>query len=293
MEHVLPFFESAERIHLTVSSLESLWMLFTNLLKDPSLGTLFCVLDDLDECDKDSTRSLVTKFAKFFSSRPTGAELKMMIFSRETSGPRIFPQLNIDQNFSKEVTGDVERFVSIKLEELSRINGFTEHLGNHIQQTLLRRAQGTFLWLGPIMNDLLQKKTCTEVLETIKLLPVELSTMYGRMLLQVDRRRREAASQILRWVAMARRPLTLHELAASIDIEPSPPLSCEQAIRDYISLCELFLTIQEDEVRLIHPSAKAYLLRENPDSNQTLEKYFRICMYCTYNLGQILESDSK
>lgn len=100
--------------------------------------------------------------------------------------------------------------------------------------------------------------------------------MYGRMLLQIDSHRREVASQILRWVVMARRPLTLHELAAAVDIKPLPFLNREQVIRDYISLCESFLTIRKDEVSPIHQSAKDYLLRESPDSNPILEQYFRI-----------------
>ncbi|KAL1988196.1 hypothetical protein VTN96DRAFT_726 [Rasamsonia emersonii] len=201
----------------------------------------------------------------------------MVIVSREISRPEIFPQLNIDRDFSEEVTRDIERFVSIRLKELSRINGFTAHLLEHIQQIPLKRAKGTFLWLGPVVNELLRKDTCTEVLETLKSLPVELPTMYGRMLLQIDSHRRDVASQILRWVAMARRPLTLHELAAAIDIKPLPLLNSEQVIRDYISLCESFLTIHKDgKVSLIHQSAKDYMLRGSPDSNPILEQYFRI-----------------
>jgi hypothetical protein len=163
MDHVFPFFESRGKVHLTASSLESLWILFTNLVKDPSLGTLFCVIDGLDECDRDSTRFLLTKFAKFFSpesSEPTGSELKMVIVSREISGLEMFPRLEIDQDFKQEVNGDIQRFVSIKTKELSRIEGFTEHFREHIQGNLLRRAGGTFLWLGPVMDELLRKKTC-------------------------------------------------------------------------------------------------------------------------------------
>ncbi len=123
------------------------------------------------------------------------------------------------------------------------------------------------------MNELSQKKTCTEVQETLHALPKGLPAIYSRMLLQVENSRRRVSSLILRWVTMAIRPLTLPELAAVVGIQSSTHISSNQAIRDQITLCGYFLKIQHQEVSLVHQSARDYLLRENPDDSPILEEF--------------------
>jgi hypothetical protein len=72
----------------------------------------------------------------------------------------------------------------------------------------------------------------------------------------------------LRWVTIAARPLQLQELAAATDIRPSSPqMTIEQAMRDAIGLCGPLLKVQEQEVSLVHQSARDYLLRKRRDNN--------------------------
>jgi hypothetical protein len=58
-KYVLPYFETLEKPQQTLSSLETLWIIFRMLVQDVDLGTMFCVLDGLDECDEDTLRILV------------------------------------------------------------------------------------------------------------------------------------------------------------------------------------------------------------------------------------------
>jgi ankyrin repeat protein len=74
---------------------------------------------------------------------------------------------------------------------------------------------------------------------------------------------------------MAVRPLTLSELSVAVDVKPSVGLTCDDVIRNQVSYCGHFLTIKEDEVGLIHQSAKDYLLRKSRDPNPELE-FFRV-----------------
>ena len=274
-KHVLPYFDTPERAQLSKSSLATLWIIFEKILLDPSLGTIFCVLDGLDECDEDSLRSLVVKLVNFFSptdSRLMVGEFKLVIVSREISGLRNVPRVKLDPDLDEQVTGDIQRFISVRIDELSTVEGFNE-IRARVQSTLLERAEGTFLWVGFVMHELSQKKTCTEILDTLRTLPKGLPGIYSRMLLQIESSRRHAASLILRWVTMALRPLTLEELAVAVDIKFSDFLTKNQTIRDHITLCGSFLKIREHEVGLIHQSARDYLLRERPDDDPTLEQF--------------------
>ena len=76
---------------------------------------------------------------------------------------------------------------------------------------------------------------------------------------------------------MAVRPLTLSELGIAINTTSSPSVgfSRDEVMGDQLSCCGYFVTIEEDQVGLIHQSATDYLLRKTRDSNPELE-VFRI-----------------
>ena len=274
-KHVLSYFETPEVVQLTLHSLGALWSIFRKLLQDPDLGATFCVLDGLDECDEDSLRLLVAQLVDFFSSQnsqPTDRAFKLVITSREISGLRGVTQIKLDSDYDERVKSDIERVVSVKVEELSRIEGSNEEFRITIQNILLERAEGTFLWVGFVINELSQKTTCTEVLETLRALPRGLHAIYSGMLLRIESSRRHTSSLILRWVTMAIRPLTLQELAAAISI-PSAFITADQAVRDLVTFYEPFLKVHEHEVALVHQSARDYLLREEPDGSPVLEAF--------------------
>src|SRR4029077_16979616 len=85
---------------------------------------------------------------------------------------------------------------------------------------------------------------------------------------------RYTSSVTLRWITMAFRPLTLQELSAAIGIRPSSTLiTPEQAIRDQVALCGLFLKVQEQGVGLVHQSARDYLLQKGSDSDPDLDDF--------------------
>jgi hypothetical protein len=157
-KHILSYFESREKAQHTLSSLEALWIIFRMLLQDPDLGPIFCVLDGLDECDEDSLGLLVAKLVGFFSSHNlqlADSAFKLVIVSREISGLQGVAQVKLDPDHDERVTSDIERFISVRVEELSRIKGLNKAF---VQNTLLERANGTFLWVGFVMNELSQKQ---------------------------------------------------------------------------------------------------------------------------------------
>ena len=133
---------------------------------------------------------------------------------------------------------------------------------------------GTFLWVGFVIEDL-RNKTLIEVEESLNGLPLGLDGMYERMLLQIRKERRDIAALILRWVAMAVRPLTLTELSAATGIRPVTNLSINEVIRHHVGFCGYLLRVTSNDVGLVHQSAKDYLLRKDPDLNPQLE-FFRV-----------------
>jgi hypothetical protein len=85
--------------------------------------------------------------------------------------------------------------------------------------------------------------------------------VYEQMLRQIKPYQREVSLQILGWVAFARRPLSLQELASAVNCRPSNDwLTAEQTITERIAFCGPLLRITDQKATLVHESARDYLL---------------------------------
>jgi hypothetical protein len=277
VDYVIPYLGTPGQTIQTVSSLETLWIIFSKIVDDAKFPPTICVIDGLDECDEQLRRILVPRMIHLLSGTSDSkafGKFKLAVLSREIHDLRGCTQIRLDPDNNEKVIDDIERFVSARVKELKRIEGFTGKAQSHVEQTLLSRAQGTFLWVGFAMHELLQKTTCTEVLETLNKIPQGLFAVYSRLLLQIPEERRETSRQILQWVSTALRPLSLAELASAVDVEATSGLmTIEQAIRDKIAFCGPFLKIEGEIVGLVHQSAQDYLLREATDSDAILETF--------------------
>tara|TARA_R110002003_G_scaffold1184_5_gene22605 strand:+ start:12133 stop:14583 length:2451 start_codon:yes stop_codon:yes gene_type:complete len=277
VKYALPYFATTKRTEQTLSSLETLWIIFSRLVADAELGTMFCVLDGLDECEEGTLRVLLARLVSLPAAgapSSTKGAFKLAIVSRDMPGLHSCPRVRLDPDNDEKVVRDIELFVFARVTELSRIEGFNDDFRASVQTALLARADGTFLWVGFAMHELLQKQTCSEIWEALEDLPSGLPAIYGRMLQRIQAKQREVSRAILRWVTMTVRPLQLQELAAAAGvIVTSSKITVEQATRDAITHCGPLLKVQEQEVSLVHQSARDYLLRKERDSDAVLEAF--------------------
>jgi hypothetical protein len=144
-----------------------------------------------------------------------------------------------------------------------------------VENTLLKGAGGTFLWVGFVIEEL-KKKSPIEVEDALKHLPQGLDEIYGRMLLQNREDRQAVAASILRWVTMAVRPLTLTELSVATGAKASAGLSCDDVMRGQVAFCGCLLTVIDNKVGLVHQSAKECLLGRGLDRNHSQLEIFRV-----------------
>jgi hypothetical protein len=283
--HILPSFKIQKESLFTNSSFETLWRIFETMLRDLVSSAVYCILDGLDECDEASLEVLLKKFRALFTTKfgeSPACHLNLIVVSRDHPDfiPEIlsnFSRIRLDPDADKEVNNDVHRFIEVKINDLSIHREYPEPLRVRVEKVFQDRAQGAFLWVGIVAQELRRYKA-TEVEKALDLFPAGLEELYARMLLQIDLNRRETAARILLWVVMAIRPLTLSELSVVINVKPSVGFSRDEVMRDQVSYCGYFLTIKEDEVGLIHQSAKDYLLRKSLDPNPELEN-FRVKEY--------------
>ncbi|KAK5680097.1 hypothetical protein LTS10_008047 [Elasticomyces elasticus] len=291
-EHLLEPLSNEQRAHAALASRETLWNMLVKLLQDPRIGTAFCVLDGVDECDEESQSWLVSKLVALDAAMPSDtrrraaftADIKIAIVSRPLSGLSRSSQVRLDPDNEEQVGKDITRFVAARVQELAERVQLQGAALREIESTLLERSEGTFLWIGFAMLELLKKETTTEILKALHTLPQGLDSMYCRMLAQIDDSHKATCSSILQWVTLAVRPLTLLELAAATGTNATEYATQRQAIRDEVMACGALVRVGVETVGLVHQSARDYLLKCEVNITRG---HYDLAVFCVERLDQL------
>ncbi|EXK29635.1 hypothetical protein FOXG_20607 [Fusarium oxysporum f. sp. lycopersici 4287] len=291
IQEVSTYLDTPEKAKNALCSLECLWKILEILLSQSNLSTVYCLIDGIDECEFSNV--LIGKFRDYCTS-PTGhnGPLKVALIGRDidilgihihSRGPEPTPDytpetafieadasdafcgLKLDPDHHGHINDDIATFIRWSLEPLQRIQGF-EAIRPQIEQTLLERAEGTFLWVAFVVHELSKKRTCLQISETVQEVPVGLYPIFGRMLHQIDPKYRHVSANIFKWIAITMRPLTLEELAYAIESD----IEC---MEDRIVICQPLLRLSDNQVLFVHQSAKEYLLRSEPDQDPITEGF--------------------
>lgn len=251
-------------VKAALSSRETLWVSFIHLVGVLNCERLYCVIDGLDECEEDSRRWLAKKLVSLNHTN-SASKLKAVVVSRKLLELRNVLQLKLDHDHIEDVDSAVRTFVQARSEELGDKLEFSDVLCRQIQSNLFNHAQGSFLWVGFAMVELLKQNTAHGVLSVLREMPIGLHPLYERMLRSIEASQRQMCTRILRCVALAHQPLTLKQLAFVADCRPpTSALNAEEAVRDLVNGCGPLLQISLQEVglvTLVHQSVKDYMNR--------------------------------
>ena len=124
-----------------------------------------------------------------------------------------------------------------------------------------------FLWVFFQIEDICAQDTDEGIRRIIRSLPRDLPATYQRALERVVRNRKvDVARKMFRWVAAAKRPLSLMEIREAIAVEPCQTFfQRDKLVNDVDQLvpwCGNLLVLDEEEglVQFAHHSVKDYLL---------------------------------
>ncbi|EGY16327.1 NACHT and Ankyrin domain-containing protein [Verticillium dahliae VdLs.17] len=274
---------------------DTLWRIFDTMRKDANAGTVTCVIDGLDECDEDSVFLILDKLWRL----DYDPRFRFLVLCRPLKPRQQLPAANpsvdilrLDPDADEEVNRDVFEFIRQRVQEIANSSPerkWPEKLRLHVEATLQRKAGGTFLWVGFVTQDL-QRKTSTEVRQSLKSLPSDLNEIYDRILKDVPAEYRAQIRSLLHWVSLAAYPLEPADLASLIhkpgnagnatNSEPESDAELyleteEELLQHYLDFVRHFVFISQGKVHFVHQSAKDYLLRSSRDADPTVE-YFRI-----------------
>jgi hypothetical protein len=163
---------------------------------------------------------------------------------------------------------DIKAFVET---EVSKLQQFSGSLGDEVREALIDGANGMFLWVSLILEDLKKSTKPRAIRKALETLPSDLPGIYMNILHQIRKYDQTTAQSILQWVVWAIRPLTLEELTIAIAIAPEHTSMSSMKDDMHIDLKQdlrlIFgpiLRIEDDNtIHLIHQSAKDFLIGTN------------------------------
>ena len=270
------------------TNFHSLWRVFHGIVKDPEAGEVICLVDALDECEKESRQLFLTEFTKLFCSQQSKKRVvKSIITSRRendiveslTAASPAIQNIQVDTG---RVNNDLSKFINLKVDELSNKKKYQPKQKNIIKRSLIEKAGGTFLYVALVLQDLQKAKIFSQVKQKLQGLPLDLNDIYDRILGQIDADCKETAKLVLRWVAVARRPLTVDELAMAhilgtgeYEENTMPPKDLLDELKDGFKCCEplVYVDTENDTINLVHQSAKDYLLSTYLQGKDGLSQY--------------------
>jgi len=244
----------------SVNAFDALSNVFRRMIRHSRSETIYLAVDALDECE-DGLAGLLSlvKETALQENR-----LKWILTSRnrddidenlplEDSGARLSLEVN-----SAAVSQAIKTYIIHKVSQVSSLQSNPDQRDN-IQQKLLEKAEGTFLWVDLVLRSI-HTVLADDFIRRIDEMPSELPRLYDRMMADVGKFTsdyRDVCLTMLSIATLAYRPLHILELRTLSGFRYEPA-----DLKRIVDMCGSFLTLVDNYVYPIHQSAKDYLVSD-------------------------------
>ncbi|KAJ5377107.1 Vegetative incompatibility protein HET-E-1 [Penicillium cosmopolitanum] len=239
-----------------------------DILRDPSLDMMYIVVDALDESVEDRDK-LLRLILLEIRGLP---HVKWIISSRNHVDQRkrlddsqSILSLELQEN-AESVSLAIRAYISNRIAELESLED-DDTLLEYVQQTLEKKAEGTFLWVALVVQEL-QGVDSWDVKQVVDDVPTGLDDMYARMIDQIEQeapRTRKFCQLLLSAATLAYRPLQLLELGVVSGL-PDEIAGKAKNLVTIIKRSGSFLTVRDESIYFVHQSAKDYLMGKGGQS---------------------------
>ncbi|KAF4436108.1 Vegetative incompatibility HET-E-1 [Fusarium acutatum] len=268
---IMPQWKQQSKKLFEENSFGTLWKLFENAIAQSNLRTIYCVINALDECEGSSLSLLLRKFERMSRGHLGSApKMKLVCLSRRypeniPEALLLFTKIKLDTMSARR--DDVRRYITFQVQELAQKKILSLEMRSRLEETFQGKSEGTFLWVSFMSQDL-QKQRLLDFEESLQMLPVGLDAVYERILHTVELEKREMVRDILYWILVATKPLTIGELCEAVSMKPTRLLTRKEVCVELIKSCGHLLRITRYSVHwtvtFLHQSAKDYLMNFEP-----------------------------
>ncbi|RKU43812.1 hypothetical protein DL546_006510 [Coniochaeta pulveracea] len=224
------------------------------------------VLDGIDEADCPSA------MISSFNSIRSRTSIKIYLSSRPHKALAIFSESRLtsyymqDSDTALDLRAYAERAIRNEIPN-------DDILQHYVLNQILRKASGSFLWVGLALEKLENNWYTQEAVEAaLTAVPCGMAAMYRRMVGEINQQQlntRDMAKLILTWTACGWRPLSLDEMKAALEPDFKNLTTDLTLIIDHI--CGQFINLEQltsqntasgkSRVTLIHATAREFLLQ--------------------------------
>ncbi|KAF8857789.1 hypothetical protein BDZ45DRAFT_425371 [Acephala macrosclerotiorum] len=264
-------------------SIWNLWKIISMIFSAIGSRTLFVVIDAIDELSRDQWAPFFENLKEIILSNHTDVRL-VMTSRNEPDIEKKLLEMNVshlDLGSAPSTRADILTFITDTVRTYGQQNSFSEQMTLHIIQELVARSDGMFLWarlawqyftdgVGSWTHGVLQIR-----LQDLRRLPPGMDVLYHRILMKVDKRLHAELLEVLKWILVSKRPLTIDEISIALALRDNPKKSGDIDAR--LSIRSFFLThcphlvkvANSGEITLIHQSFKDFLLQtKNINENE-------------------------
>ncbi|KAJ8115950.1 hypothetical protein OPT61_g2519 [Boeremia exigua] len=195
--------------------------LLKNTLRKLEGRRLWIYVDALDECGEDQIRDMVA-FFRTIGEYSMRAKIGMRVFFASRYYPQISTPHKVELRLEDEQEHklDIVRFVNSELGAASEKNPRLQK----IREEVIERASGVFIWVYLVVRILNKAYDHGDVLaleRKLEQIPNDLSLLFKEVLAR-DGEKAEEMKLCVRWVLLARRPLTPRELYFAVHAGVNP-----------------------------------------------------------------------
>lgn len=254
---------------------ETLWKIICHATtgSDLTSNKLFCVIDGLDECPRQSRSQFIELVVSVFSSSGTASQRhqppSFLITSRpyaeieEHFRPLACIRLRLE-NETPAISRDIEKMITDKIQSLNPTR-FPSRMQRYLQTEIFRKAGRTFLWVKLIFDALeeLDSTTKEEVRKLLDTNPSELNYLYESSL--SGTKNNEKTRKLLQILIAATRPLSLTEVNIAMQIREDclelSDIDLEPDMHGTIKrLCGSLICVIDSTVDFMHQTAREFLV---------------------------------
>ncbi|KAK4217109.1 hypothetical protein QBC37DRAFT_415457 [Rhypophila decipiens] len=273
-------------------SFSELWGILESCAKSPDAGEIVCLLDALDECNKDGRDTFLRRLKSFYDQaadripESPPSKLKFLITSRPYddlvasfgtfSGTAEYYMRFDGDDMSDDINNDINRVIDAKIPEIA--GSFTEKDQRAIARRLKGTEHRTYLWLYLVLDIIVQNRAeysrRPDMEALLSDLPSEVSRAYEKILSRSRNQLKTAT--LLKIVLAAVRPLSLEETNIALALAlAKQSITSEEALGSELwptdsfrttvtNLCGLFISVYDSKLYLIHQTAREFLLHNEP-----------------------------
>jgi hypothetical protein len=244
-------------------TLEHLWGVFIKILETlPDSPVIYIILDGMDECERCSKNSLLTRledFIKILGFRDVESSsyrLKVMLSGRrEEEILEILPCAKQFEITISDTAFDMRELIDTRVRQFSERRSLDLQTEQNLSHFLKEKANGMFLWVVLVMKELDSRSVqlSDEVIASkLRSVPTDLFAQYEAILKNIPEERRKDLWRIFRWILNSRRVLSVEELEVALSYELNCPSRLHDLKGDLNYLCGSVIRFENDNVSFIH-----------------------------------------